>query len=483
MRRAWMLLLVGGCRIGFDLEPVDFTALPAPVCDAPGLYDVSNPDRVVGSGSPESCTEEALRAATTAGGTIVFDCGPDPIAIALSSALVVTTETVIDGGTLVTLGSQGTDRILHLDSAYTDPTPRLVVQRLGFTRGKATAEGGAIYRDGGSLTVIDSVFIDNEAQASGPDVAGGAIYGFGGGDSLVVGSVFEDNRAANGGAIGHLNSNLTIINSHLRRNTATGTGGYFESGGSGGAIYQDGRAEVTTLCGVTVQGNRAGHDAAGLFRVSNTDDGTFNMERSTVDGNETIAVDTGNVGGLYLQGLAVDIRASSITRNQSFYGGGIWISEGTVNMVNVTVADNRTIGSNGAGLWLTSTTTGTLANCTIAGNVSTGDSVAGAIFGGSGVVLRNSVVANNSATFTKTCNVMHGDGATNLQWPDNSHCTNAPMIADPVLAPLADAGGAMEVMIPAAGSPVIGLATGCPATDQLGRPRGEPCAAGAVEPF
>ena len=46
---------------------------------------------------------------------------------------------------------------------------------------------------------------------------------------------------------------------------------------------------------------------------------------------------------------------------------------------------------------------------------------------------------------------------------------------------LADNGGDTETLVPAAGSPAKGIATGCPPTDQRGNPRPEPCTAGAVE--
>src|SRR6185369_8177362 len=125
-----------------------------------------------------------------------------------------------------------TSRILYLDSGYDTPTPRLTVQRLTFRDGHSTRTtddtdggGAAIYRDGGSLTVIDSQFFDNHAPATGQDLAGGAIYGFGGGDTIISGCTFTNNSASDGGAVGSLNGDLTIINSSFDGNAATGTDG------------------------------------------------------------------------------------------------------------------------------------------------------------------------------------------------------------------------------------------------------------------
>ena len=50
-----------------------------------------------------------------------------------------------------------------------------------------------------------------------------------------------------------------------------------------------------------------------------------------------------------------------------------------------------------------------------------------------------------------------------------------------MLGALGNNGGTTATMAPASGSPAIGIGSGCPATDQLGNPRPEPCTAGAVE--
>ena len=461
---------------------------PEARCQAPALADVSAPDAVVGDGSPGSCSEAALRAAASDGGVILFDCGPDPVTIDVSATIEVSRETVLDGAGLVTLDGGGAARILYLDSDYNTPTPRLTVQRLAFTGGSAPAGGedtvqggGAIYRDGGSLTVIDCTFEGNRAPSPGQDIAGGAIYGFGGGEIVVAGSQFIDNQASDGGAIGSLNGDLTVINSRFEGNAATGTGGNPGDGGAGGAIYMDGADEATSLCGVSIRNSTAGAIGGGFFRVSNEDNGTFAMDRSDVDGNRVTADGEGNAGGLYLQGLALTITASTISRNQAFYNGGIWINESQVDMQNTTIAENQATGSNGGGVWLGNGPTGTIKNCTIANNHATADGqVAGAIFGG-GLSLENTLIAGNTAMYTPTCDESH-DGSGNLEWPDDgAECTDAPLIRNPQLGPLGDHGGETETMVPEAGSPAAGIATDCPETDQLGAPRPEPCTAGAVE--
>jgi hypothetical protein len=457
-------------------------------CERLEPLTTSNADHVVGDGTAASCTAAALADAAAAGGVITFDCGADRLTITVPETIVFTKESILDGGGKVTLSGGRSARILYLDSGYDQTTPRLTVQRLTFREGMSQASGedtadggGAIYRDGGSLTVIDCVFEDNHAPATGQDLAGGAIYAFGGGETVISGSTFVNNSASDGGAVGSLNGDLTIIASTFSENAATGTDGNPGNGGCGGALYMDGGDENFTVCGTLIQDNTAGAIAGGVFRVSNSDDGTASIDQSFINHNRVTPTGDGNAGGLYLQGLALTITATTIARNEAFYNGGLWISGGEANLTNVTIAENVAFGSNGAGVWLGHDPVGTMLNCTIANNHSTADGqVAGAIFG-AGLTLKNTVISGNTAQYTPGCDTKHGSDGGNLQWPDGALCSDAPLVADPELGSLADHGGRTETMLPAATSPAVGLGTDCPATDQRGEPRGEPCTAGAVE--
>ena len=229
--------------------------------------------------------------------------------------------------------------------------------------------------------------------------------------------------------------------------------------------------------------NMAGAIGGGFFRVSNTNNGTFAMDRSTVDSNTVTAATTGNAGGLYLEGLAISLTASTISNNAGAYCGGVWIDGGSASLVNDTIANNTATASNGGGVWLANTPTGTMVNCTIANNMVTGSGmVAGAIFS-DGLTLTNTVIANNTAQYDPSCEAPPLAGSSgNLQWPSGSLCTMSPTVADPMLAALGSNGGPTATMLPAAGSPAIHLGTmDCPATDQRGNARSMPCTAGAVE--
>ena len=167
------------------------------VCARPiDLVDVSSPASIVGNGTPASCNQAAFQAAVAGGGVIVFDCGPNPHTIALSSETEVDSYTVIDGGGLVTLDGQGVTRILAIHSSFELLTPHLVVQRLTLRNGASFGPngdldfgGGAIFRLGGRLWILDSEFYDNSTTSAGNDVGGGAVYSVGSpGETIVVGT-------------------------------------------------------------------------------------------------------------------------------------------------------------------------------------------------------------------------------------------------------------------------------------------------------
>ena len=121
----------------------------------------------------------------------------------------------------------------------------------------------------GNLTVIDSIFTNNQAAPLGPDTGGGAIYITGSKGGAIVGSTFTNNAASNAGAVGGLFAELDIYNSLFTDNKAIGhdannndpskcsvmNNGQNEigSGGNGGAIYSDGIDVNVTLCGDAIR--------------------------------------------------------------------------------------------------------------------------------------------------------------------------------------------------------------------------------------
>lgn len=296
---------------------------PEGSCQVPSeahLVDTSDPDRIVGDGTKESCTADAVIDAVALGGIITFDCGPDPVTITLDRPAQIyndaAEEVVIDGGGLVTLSGGGTTRILymntcdeslHFSTSHCDNQdhPRLTVQNITFADGsfkEPIAEeggGGAIYALGGRLKIVNSRFFNNECTEQGADVAGAAVVAYLQHDeqpAYVVNSTFGGaegygNRCSNGGAIGSIGVSWTIINSVLSHNQAVGHGGNppqdgTPGGGSGGAIYNDGGTMTLSLCGSRIEHNQVQEFGDAIFFVSNSHTGTLQVRDSVIQNND-----------------------------------------------------------------------------------------------------------------------------------------------------------------------------------------------------
>jgi hypothetical protein len=282
-----------------------------------GLEDTSTPDHVIGSGTPASCTSEAVVAAVAAGGVITFNCGASPTIIQMHASAQIfnnaASTTVIDGGGLVALSGMSQRRILYMNTCdqnlvwttsqcQDQQYPQLTVQNLTFVDGNASdetiAEGGAIYAGGGRLKVVNSRFFSNVCASTGPDTAGGAIYAtneYQGLPIYVVHSTFGGasslgNACSNGGALGSIGASWTLVNSLLSYNQALGNGGNpaasgTPGGGSGGGIYNDGNRMSLTVDGSQLTANAVNAYGSAIFFVSDDGTGNIAITDSTITGN------------------------------------------------------------------------------------------------------------------------------------------------------------------------------------------------------
>lgn len=293
----------------------------SPIPAEAGLEDVTNPDNVVGDGTPASCTCNAVVDAVAKGGKITFDCGPDPITITMDRPAKVVNnanpDIVIDGGGLVTLSGDGTTRILYMNTCDSDQVwttdhcqnqdhPRLTIQNLTFSDGNSTGEtqydgGGAIWVRGGRFKAVNCRFFNNICVSTGPDVGGGAIRVFSQYENLPVhivnctfgGEEGYGNVGSNGGALSSIGVSWTIINSVFTHNRAIGNGGNpaednTPGGGSGGAIYNDGNTMTLDIRGSRFENNEVNAYGSAIFFVSNDHSGNIKIDNSTI---------TNNIGG------------------------------------------------------------------------------------------------------------------------------------------------------------------------------------------
>jgi polymorphic membrane protein len=283
--------------------------------------DTSRPDRVVGKGTPDSCTSAGVVAAVAAGGVITFNCGPAPVTITMNATAKVRNDhgpdVVLDGGGRVTLSGGGNRRILYQNTCdqaqrfttshcQDQPTPRLTVQNLTFTRGNATGQtnegggGGAIFVRGGRLKVVNSRFTGNRCDSTGPDLGGAAIRVLSQSANrpvYVVHSTFTGGRCSNGGALSSIGVSWTVLNSVFTGNKAIGRGANpakagTAGGGSGGAIYTDGNTFTVNVQGTVVRDNHANEGGGAIFFVSNDRTGTLTIARSTLKSNPSDGFET-----------------------------------------------------------------------------------------------------------------------------------------------------------------------------------------------
>jgi CSLREA domain-containing protein len=265
-----------------------------------------------------------------------------------------------------------------------------------------------------------------------------------------------------------------------------------------------------TVIGVTVTGGHnqaAGCECGAGFEVRQG--GFLTLIDSVVTGNVALS----NGGGIDVDSQSKAILQNDVISQNSAPGNGAGIhvspvsgNTGTLEMTNVTISGNTTIGSaSGGGLDNQGSTTGT--NVTFAGNFSAADG--GGVMNESGgtLALVDSTIATNGATGSgagirnlgsmTVRNTIVADGCSGTVTSQGHNLDAGKSCSfgatgdltgmDPKLGPLADNGGNTGVTTLAlqAGSPAIdaGDNAACPTTDARGitRPQHGICDIGAVE--
>ncbi|OEU55977.1 MAG: hypothetical protein BA862_08790 [Desulfobulbaceae bacterium S3730MH12] len=295
--------------------------------------NVSHPDHVIGNGTPQSCTSEAVVAAVAKGGVITFDCGSAPLTITMKKTAKIVNNTgpriVIDGGGKVTLSGNNERRVLYMNTCDPDQVwttshcqnqdhPRLTVQNLTFIRGNSKTEhvydgGGAIWIRGGRFKIVNSRFFNNVCADTGPDVGGAAVRVFSQYENrpvFVINSTFGGrdgygNVCSNGGGLSSIGVSYTLINTLFSYNRAIGNGANPErhgtpGGGSGGAIYNDGNTFTLSLCGTKIEHNSANEGGGAIFFVSNDRSGSLIIKDSYLSKNPSEGFETKGYPGIFV---------------------------------------------------------------------------------------------------------------------------------------------------------------------------------------
>jgi hypothetical protein len=240
--------------------------------------------------------------------------------------------TVLDGGGLVTLSGGGARRIVYQNacdqaqgwtSAHCNDqqTPRLVLQNLTLADGSSVGQtadgggGGAVFVRGGQVTVVNSRFVRNRCDATGPDLGGAALRVLDlwhGGPAYVADSTFGGAKGlggvcSNGGALSSIGVSWEVLNSVFTDNAAVGRGANparagTPGGGSGGAIYADGDRFTIRIAGCLVERNTAVEGGGAVFFVSNDRTGSLTLQGSTLRANPSAGFETAGFPGIFYLG-------------------------------------------------------------------------------------------------------------------------------------------------------------------------------------
>ena len=293
---------------------------------------------VVGDGTPGSCTEAAFTAALNGGGTITFNCG-GPATILLTSEKVLSLNTVIDGGSVITLTGGLNTRLL---STLTVAPPALELRNITLDSAYSNNASGAAVRAFGPL-VMSGVTVQNSLVA--PNFCGGAVLIAS--SASIENSVFQNNTATLGGGALCFRSAATetvsVRGTLFFNNLATDA-----ASGFGGGLYLDNVSRVTVIDSVFLSnrahlGGAAYVGAAAALTLHGTQTESIFSSKLQLNGNSS----TEDGGALYNAGGALAIDGALISANQTptqtvlfGYGGAIF-SSGTLNLWRSYLSQNQ----------------------------------------------------------------------------------------------------------------------------------------------
>lgn len=246
-----------------------------------------------------------------------------------------------------------------------------------------TYQGGNVYNNNGTLTVIDSVIMAGIANAEGGGIAnysggiveisssqitsnvagtyGGGIYNdYRNSESVTIDdSEISANEASNGGGINN-GGTLTMTSSRVFENHASNGGGVYNNGvlsidgstigvnvasnGSGGGVFSQGavmNATTVSILNSTLDSNEASYVGGGFYDLESD---SFSIVDSTVSNNHSLNGGGGHSGGLS-SNLIVD--GSTFSSNiADIRGGALYLYGSFSSNLNSTSISRSSFKSN-----------------------------------------------------------------------------------------------------------------------------------------
>ncbi|MBQ2850082.1 MAG: hypothetical protein IJE77_06335, partial [Thermoguttaceae bacterium] len=300
---------------------------------------------------------------------------------------------------------------------------------VSFVDGVATAQGGAIYNDGGELIVDGGV--ENSSFVGNQAVYGGAIVNYQG-SATIAGATFASNKATgSAGAIDNYGA-LTLDGVSFENNEAAVAGGAIynsesasnadaysvslsdvvfngNSATTGGAIYNAKGSVVEATGAVSFSANSAATEGGAMYNAGTATfatDATFSAN-SAATGGAIFNAGTATLTGAKFDGNVATKDGGAVANVGTFYattsefvankanglGGAIYNLAGKASLANALVAQN--VANEGGAIANAKGATLDLRNATIAANVAT---TAGGVSNLGTMNAYNTIVAANSAT-------------------------------------------------------------------------------------
>lgn len=326
---------------------------------------------------------------------------------------------------------------------------------------EATNGGGGIFNNGGAVIVEENTIITNNS-ADGASGSGGGIFNEVNGNLTVDESIVSSNYASRAG--GGLEDNSGSATTVLIRNTTMAENQTGSAPGNGGAIHITGAGNMHIetsdfYLNTAVQEGGGLWNGSGVMTVSNssitentatgplTDDGggglfnnggTLEIFRTTVAGNFATGLN-GNGGGVHNNNGNVTITRSTISGNTSASNAGGVFNKGKIRLNANTIVNNTAMNNGGGFAQNLSTDSAAFQSNIIALNTAT----SGMDLSSSGTIISagyNLIGQDDASIFAAIATDIEGTFATPT---------------DPQIDALADNGGFGKTHALVCGSPAI----------------------------
>ncbi len=331
--------------------------------------------------------------------TITFDSFLTGKTIGLTSGeLSITNSLTINGlgANFLTVDAQKNGfRVFNIDNNNSDDFINVFINGLTITGGNPIDGGGGIFSSE-NLTVQDSIISGNTATGT-------------------LGQ-YDRYESIDGGGINGHGGYLKIVNSHIINNEVIGqlTDGEFsdlvkdghdfgDDPDGGGVSITNGTLKVvdSTISGNHVTGGLS--DGGGVYGWRSD----ITIINSTISGNSVDGTALGSGGGIYNRHGDTTVIGSIIADNSTYMtgssgdGGGIFSKNGDLEVINSTVSGNSAVATqntDGGGIYSQSGNL-TVVNSTISYNSTAGrNSFGGGIFSKKGTAtITDSIISHNSA--------------------------------------------------------------------------------------